>query len=461
MGKNKNYDELAEQIIELVGGKGNIKFVTHCMTRLRFNLKDKSLAKTEELDQLDGVVGNRWAGDQLQIIIGQTVADLYALICEKAGLEKERPVDEVETGKKKKFSINAFFDAISGCIAPVIPVLVGAGMIKVVVLLGEMTGLLAAGGNTHNILSFVGDAGFYFLPIMVGGSAAKKFGANQYLGMLMGAILLYPELVSLMGEGASLSVFGLPIYSTFYPYSIFTSILIVYVMSFIEKFVAKHSHEAIRSITEPMITILVMIPLALCLLAPLGAIIGIYFTEGILWLYQTTGFLSVTLLAAVIPFVIMTGMHSAFDPYLIQAYAKSGSEPIGSVVFFINNFNQGAAAAAVAVCTKDVKTKSIAASGAITSIVGGICEPAMYGVNLRFKKPMYGSMIGSAAAGAYVGLTHVLSYAYPGNAALFGMLTFVGPDKMNLVNFIIGMVIGLAVTFVATIILLKRDKEFV
>lgn len=459
MAKNKKYDVLADEILHLVGGKENIKFLTHCMTRLRFNVKDKGLVKIDEIDQLAGVVGSRWAGDQLQIIIGQTVEDVYSLICEKAGLEKESAID-VEESKKSKFSLNTLFDAISGCITPVIPVLVGAGMIKVVVLLGELTGLLATGSNTHNILSFVGDAGFYFLPIMVGASSAKKFGANQYLGMLMGGILVYPELVNLMGEGASLSVFGLPIFATYYPYSIFTSILIVVVMSYIEKFIAKHSHEAIRSITEPLFTILIMIPLSLCLLAPLGAIVGTYFTDGILWLYQTTGFLSVALLAAVIPFVVMTGMHSAFDPYLIQAYAKSGSEPIGSVVFFINNFNQGAASAAVAVCTKDVKLKAIAASGAITAIVGGVCEPAMYGVNLRLKKPMYASMIGSAVAGAYVGLTHVLSYAYPGNAALFGMLTFVGPDKMNLVNFIIGMVLGIIVTFVATIVLVKRDKEF-
>lgn len=459
MAKNKKYDVLADEILHLVGGKENIKFLTHCMTRLRFNVKDKGLVKIDEIDQLAGVVGSRWAGDQLQIIIGQTVEDVYSLICEKAGLEKESAID-VEESKKSKFSLNTLFDAISGCITPVIPVLVGAGMIKVVVLLGELTGLLATGSNTHNILSFVGDAGFYFLPIMVGASSAKKFGANQYLGMLMGGILVYPELVNLMGQGASLSVFGLPIFATYYPYSIFTSILIVFVMSYIEKFIAKHSHEAIRSITEPLFTILIMIPLSLCLLAPLGAIVGTYFTDGILWLYQTTGFLSVALLAAVIPFVVMTGMHSAFDPYLIQAYAKSGSEPIGSVVFFINNFNQGAASAAVAVCTKDVKLKAIAASGAITAIVGGVCEPAMYGVNLRLKKPMYASMIGSAVAGAYVGLTHVLSYAYPGNAALFGMLTFVGPDKMNLVNFIIGMVLGIIVTFVATIVLVKRDKEF-
>lgn len=459
MAKNKKYDVLADEILHLVGGKENIKFLTHCMTRLRFNVKDKGLVKIDEIDQLAGVVGSRWVGDQLQIIIGQTVEDVYSLICEKAGLEKESAID-VEESKKSKFSLNTLFDAISGCITPVIPVLVGAGMIKVVVLLGELTGLLATGSNTHNILSFVGDAGFYFLPIMVGASSAKKFGANQYLGMLMGGILVYPELVNLMGEGASLSVFGLPIFATYYPYSIFTSILIVVVMSYIEKFIAKHSHEAIRSITEPLFTILIMIPLSLCLLAPLGAIVGTYFTDGILWLYQTTGFLSVALLAAVIPFVVMTGMHSAFDPYLIQAYAKSGSEPIGSVVFFINNFNQGAASAAVAVCTKDVKLKAIAASGAITAIVGGVCEPAMYGVNLRLKKPMYASMIGSAVAGAYVGLTHVLSYAYPGNAALFGMLTFVGPDKMNLVNFIIGMVLGIIVTFVATIVLVKRDKEF-
>lgn len=461
MAKKERYEDLANNVLDLIGGKENIAFFTHCVTRLRFNLKDKSLAKVEEIEQIEGVVGCQWQSGQLQIIIGQAVGDAYNLICKKTGLDKQDAVNENLDGKqeKKKFSLGAVFDAISGCISPVLPVLIGAGMIKVVILLGELLGVLEVGSDTHNILTFVGDSGFYFLPILVGGSAAKKFQANQYLGMMMGSILVYPQLVVLMGENASLSVFGLPIYSTFYPYSIFTSILIVYIMSFIEKFVAKHSHESIRSITEPLITILIMIPLSLCLLAPIGAIIGVYFTDGILWLYETTGFLSVALLAAVIPFVIMTGMHSAFDPYLIQAFATTGSEPIGGVVFFINNFNQGAASAAVALCTKDIKMKSIAASSAVTSILGGVCEPAMYGVNLKLKKPMYASMIGSAVAGAYIGIMHVLIYAYPGNAALFGVLTFVGPDEMNFVNFIVGIVIGLIITFVSTIIMLKHDDK--
>lgn len=457
--KSSKYESLALSIIDLVGGKSNITFFIHCMTRLRFNLKDHSLVKEEEIKKLPEVISCQWQSEQFQIIIGQSVGDVYEAICRLTEIHSQQHSGQPQERVKKKFSLTAFFDAISGCIAPVIPVLVGAGMIKVVILLGELLGLLTTGTPTHTLLTFVGDAGFYFLPILVGSSAAKKFGANQYLGMLMGSILVYPGLVTMMGDGSHISLFGLPVYSTFYPYSIFTSIVIVYVMSFVERFVARHSHDSIRSITEPLFTIIIMLPLSLCLLAPLGAYIGFYFTESILWLYHTTGFVSIMLLAALIPFVIMTGMHSAFDPYLIQAFAKFGQEPIGGVVFFINNFNQGAAAAAVALHTKDMKMKSIAASSAITAIVGGVCEPAMYGVNLKLKTPMYGSIIGSAVGGAWIGINHVLIYAYPGNAALFGILTFVGPDKMNFINFIIGMILGMVVTFVSTFILLKRTAK--
>lgn len=459
MAKKERYEDLANSVIDLVGGKDNITFFTHCVTRLRFNVKDKSAVKKDEIDQIQGVMGCQWSGDQLQIIIGQAVGDAYQLICKKTGLEAQEAVNENLDGSKKKFSINAIFDGISGCITPLIPVLIGAGFIKIIILLGELSGLLTAGGATHTVLTFVGDAGFYFLPVFVGATAAKKFGANMGLGMLMGAIFIHPSFISAITEGTALTVYGIPVYATSYTSTIFPVLITVWVMAPIERFFAKHSPDAIRSITEPLFTLIVMLPLALCALGPIGAFLGTYLSEGIIWLYNTTGFLGVAVLSAVLPWLVMTGMHSALTPYALNSFATIGYEPIVITANIISNINQGAACAAVAVKTKDENLKSTAASCAITAVVGGVTEPAMYGVNLRLKTPMYGAMIGSFIGAAVAGFGKAYAYALTGSAGLFAFPIYISDNMSNLIWMVAGVVIGFIATFIATYILYKATDK--
>lgn len=460
MAKKERYEDLANNVLDLIGGKENIAFFTHCVTRLRFNLKDKSLAKVEEIEQIEGVVGCQWQSGQLQIIIGQAVGDAYNLICKKTGLDKQDAVNENLDGKqeKKKFSFGAVIEAIAGCVTPLIPVLIGAGMIKIVVLLGEMMNLLAAGDPTHTVLSFVGDAGFYFLPVFIGATAARKFGANMGLGMLVGAMMIHPNFIAAVGEGTSLSVFSLPIYAATYSSTVFPAIMAVFVMSYIEKFIAKLSPDAIRSITEPLFTMLIMIPLTLCLIAPLGSMLGVYFSQAIMWLYDMTGFFGVALLSAVFPFVVMTGMHTAFAPYMLQSLASLGYEPIIVTANVISNLNQGAACAAVAIKAKSTQMKSTAGSCAVTAIVGGVTEPAMFGINLKLKKPMIGAMIGSFCGAAIAGLGKAYAYAFAGSGGLFAFPVYITDDMMNVVWMAVGCLVGVVVTFIATLILYK-DTE--
>lgn len=459
MAKKERYEDLANSVIDLVGGKDNITFFTHCVTRLRFNVKDKSAVKKEEIENIQGVMGCQWSGDQLQIIIGQAVGDAYQLICKKTGLESQEAVNENLDGSKKKFSINAIFDGISGCITPLIPVLIGAGFIKIIVLLGELTGLLTTGGATHTVLTFAGDAGFYFLPVFVGATAAKKFGANMGLGMLMGAIFIHPSFISAITEETALTVYGIPVYATSYTSTIFPVLITVWVMAPIERFFAKHSPDAIRSITEPLFTLIVMLPLALCALGPIGAFLGTYLSEGIIWLYNTTGFLGVAVLSAVLPWLVMTGMHSALTPYALNSFATIGYEPIVITANIISNINQGAACAAVAVKTKDENLKSTAASCAITAVVGGVTEPAMYGVNLRLKTPMYGAMIGSFIGAAVAGFGKAYAYALTGSAGLFAFPIYISDNMSNLIWMVAGVVIGFIATFIATYILYKATDK--
>ncbi|MEG0735235.1 MAG: PTS transporter subunit EIIC [Longicatena sp.] len=461
MAKKEKYEDLANSVVDLIGGKDNVMFFTHCVTRLRFNLKDQSVVKTEQIECLEGVIGVQWQNGQLQIIIGQAVGDAYKLICEKSGLKEVVAVNENNEEKKEKgFKgiLNGVLNAISGCLTPAIPVLIGCGMIKVLVLCIQTFGWLSDTNATMQILTMVGDAGFYFLPIIVGSNAAKKFGANQGLGMVIGAMLIYPTFVSGVAEGISFNFFGLPIYGASYTSTIFPVILCVWVMAPIERFFAKISPESLRSIIQPLCTILVMIPITFCLLAPAGAFLGNYVSEFVIWLYETIGFVGVAVLAAFMPFIVMTGMHSAFVPYLLQMFGSVGYEPIFFTSLVLSNINQGAASLAVALKSKNKSIKSTGVSCAITAIVGGVSEPAMYGINLKYKTPMWGAMIGSAIAGLFAGIMKVYIYAFAGSSALFAIPCFISENGMNVILICVSIVIGIVSTFIATYILYKEGK---
>lgn len=461
MAKKEKFSELAQSIVELVGGKDNISVFTHCVTRLRFNVKDKSVVQVDEIEKIEGVVGCQWSGSQLQVIIGQAVGDAYQLICKENDLGIQVDLDDFEEEtKKKKFNINSVFDAISGCITPLVMVLIGAGFIKIAVLLGEITGLLPAGSPTHTILTFAGDAGFYFLPIFVGATAANKFGANMGLGMLIGAIFIHPTFIEAVTKGNALSVYGIPVYQVSYTSTIFPVLLSVWVMAPIEKFIAKHSPESIRSITESFLTLLIMLPLALCILGPIGSFLGTYLSKAIIWLYQTTGFFGVAVLSALIPLLVMTGMHTGFTPYIVNSFSTLGYEPIIFTATIVSNINQGIASAAVAFKTKNKQLKATASSCAITAVVGGVTEPAMFGINLRLKTPLYGAMIGNFVGAAIAGLGHAYAYAMAGSVGLFAIPIYVQKDISNLIWMIAGIVVGAIVAFIATYILYKEENEY-
>ncbi len=455
-----NYDEIAGKIVDLVGGKDNISYFTHCVTRLRFNLKDEKKANKAEIDNLKGVLGSQWQNGQLQVIIGQAVGDVYKQICEENGLTMEKAidenVDEAITSKGFKGIIDKVFDGISGSLTPFIPALIGSGMIKVLLIFADMLGADATSG-TYQLLSFAGDAGFYFLPIIIGAFAAKKFGANQGLGMVVGGMLVYPSFAAATG----LNFLGIPVYSNSYSSTIIPIILSCAVMAPIEKFFAKHSPEILRSVLEPLCTLLIMIPLAYCLLGPVGSFLGQYLSAFVLWLYNSVGFIGVALFAAIMPFVIMTGMHGAFVPYLLQMLTDPtiGYEPIFFPALIISNINQGVAALAVSLKTKNNEIKSTGLSTAVTAIVAGVTEPAMYAVNFKYKTPLYGAMIGSAVGGLFAGIFKCAIQAFAGASSIIALPLFASASNPNnLMLMIVATIIGMVVTFIATWILYRDEK---
>lgn len=460
MSKKEKYEELSVKVLELVGGKDNISYFGHCMTRLRFELKDKSAVDLSQIQKIEGVVGAQWSNEQLQIIIGQSVGEVYSLVAAKAGLQQEKAIEENLDGKKKKFSFAAIIDGITGSLMPLIPAIIGAGMLKVIIILCELTGLLTPDMPTHAVLTFAADAGFYFLPVFLGATAANKFKANMGLGMLLGAIMIHPTMVANVAGAVSMSIFGVPVYAANYASTIFPVIMAVFVMSHVEKFFKKIAPDSIKAIVVPLGTILVMLPLTLGLIGPAGAFLGNYLAAAIMWLYNTTGFFGVAVLATVYPLLILTGMHGALFPYMFQSLVSFGYEPIVATANVLSNINQGAAAAAVAFKCKDKATKSTAGSSAITAVFGGVTEPAMFGINMKLKKPLYAAMFGNFCSAAFAGLMKVYMYSLGGSAGILGIAGFVGPTSSNFIFMIISILIGIVVTFITTLFLYKGESIY-
>lgn len=459
----KKYEELAKTILESIGGKENITYFQHCTTRLRFNLKDRGIVNLKAIEDAEKVLGTQWSNDELQIIIGPAVADAYAQICDFGGLQREEAIDENldVNGEKKKITLKSIFmgimDGISGSITPIIPMMIGGGMIKVFYMLANMAGILPETSPTYQILFWLGDAFIYFFPVFLGATAAKKFGANQGVGMLLGALLIYPSFITAATEGTTLSIFGLPVYVANYSTTVIPIILTVYILSHVEKVISRYCPDILKSFAVPTGSLLVMLPIMLVVSAPLGYYIGTYVAGAVIWIYETIGFLGVALLCALLPLMVMTGMHTMMTPYWTSAFASLGYDPFFLPAMIISNLNQFAATLAVSLKAKTKKVKSTAMSCAVTAIVGGVTEPAMFGITFKYKKPLYAAMIGNAAGGLVAGLLKVACYAFPGSGGMFAVVTFTGPGN-NLVYFLIAAAIGMIVTFVLTYILGIDEK---
>ncbi len=461
----KNYNALAKQVLELVGGRENVASAMHCYTRLRINCKDTSIVDLDAIKQLD-VLGAQFTGEQLQVIIGNEVKEVYEAFIEQSGLQKEAMIDEKldDVPAKKKWTIKGMLtgivDAIVACVIPLIPILIGSGVLQAIVLIIQQFGWLPADSPTLVTINFVANAAFYFLPVFVGFFAAKKYGANVALGAMLGAALIHPTFVSMVTAGDAGSVFGLPIYSASYSSTIVPIILAVWVMSYVEKFISRYSPKAIRTILEPSLTLIIMIPLTFCLLAPLGAMLSDGFASLLTWFYGIFGPLAVAAFAAIVPWVVMVGIHIGTTAISVATIAQTGIDAFMMPGFFISNFAQGAACLAVGIKAKTTELRSFAYSCAFSNVVPGISEPGMYGITLRYKTPMAGAMIGAAAGGLYFGLTGTGALQFlPPN--IFAFVGYMGEGAFagNLMNAIIGVVIAMVVAFIATMFLYKPEKE--
>jgi beta-glucoside PTS system EIICBA component len=457
-----NYENLAKSILKKVGGENNISNLTHCATRLRFNLKDKSKANTEELKTTQGVMGVVDKGGQYQVIIGNDVNNVYKEIIKISNIESQNSHVSNEADDRKP--IAKIIDTITGIFTPILPAITAAGMMKAVLSLLNAFKLVTPQSQSYQVINFMADAAFYFLPILLANSAAKKFKTNQYLAMMLGGMLLHPTFVTMVSTakeaGTSIGVFGLPISLASYSSSVLPIILGVWFMSYVEPIADKISPKAIKFFTKPLITALVTGIVLLVVIGPLGYIISDKIGLAIRTLESYASWVVPTIVGGLTPLLVMTGTHYGLIPIGINNRMTMGYDTIIYPGMLASNVSQGGAALAVALKTKNQEIRQLASSAGITAVCG-ITEPALYGVNLRFKTPLYSAMIGGTVGGLFLGLFRVSNYS-GGSPGFLTLPSYIGGDSMmNFAYACIGAAISVVVAFVACLILYKDKAEVI
>lgn len=452
-----DYAKSAAAILEKVGGKQNVTGVTHCITRLRFVLKDTGIPKDVEVEKIPGVLRVIKQGGQYQVVIGNEVTKVFAEL-QKLGNFADAGASSDAKGGEKENLISRLCGFVAGSMTPLLPAMLGCGMIKVVLTLLTTFSLIDTSGSTYVILNAVGDAFFYFMPILLGGTAAKRLGSSPYLAMVMGAVLLHPDIAGLLANGST-SYFGLPVTSAAYSSSVLPILLMVPILNILEKFADKVCPDMLKVFLKPLIVLFIAVPVALVVVGPIGVIAGNYLADGVNLLYGKMGWLTIMLLSALMPFIVMTGMHYALVPICTISLASFGWDAILITTMFCSNLAQGGATLAVAVKEKDKDVKATASAAGISAVVAGVTEPAMYGVTLKYKTPMIAAVCAAGVAGLYSGITHLVAYTMGGSPSALSLIQMIGGEGMgNFINGIIAMAITLVVSFVLSYILYKPEN---
>lgn len=443
-----DYKKTAAEILKLVGGEKNVASVTNCMTRLRFNLNDAKKADVEAIKKVKGVQGVVTKNGQFQVVIGTDVGNVCDEIRKLGRFEENAAADSTE----KSGIIAAFFGTLTAIFQPIIPALAGSGMIKALLALLVALKLVDPGSQTYQIFNAFGDALFSFMPFILAFSAAKRFKCNPYVSAVLAGVLLHSSFTGL-NTGDPVHLFGvIPVTMISYGGSVVPILLIVWVQSYIEKFANKISPKPVKIFLAPMITIIVTGIIGITIAGPLGNLVGQVIAVGFNWLNDYAGWVIPVLMGTFCPFFVMTGMHYCFAPIQTIQYATLGYGTILDPGMLASNIAQGTAALVVGIKSKNKDMKQLGFSSGVTGLMG-ITEPALYGVNLRLKKPLYASMIGGCAAGLYAGITGIHTFSST-TAGIFALPVYIGGEGFgNVINAAVTIVISMVVTAIATMVI--------
>ncbi len=457
------YKELAAFIVEMVGGKENVTALTHCATRLRFALKDDSIPDEKKLKARKEVLGISANGGQYQIIIGNTVPKVYAAVMEELDLDAGKSGEGGNQQKQKRKLKDAVMEFTSAIFSPILPALVGAGLINALLSLAVLLGADSQ-SNVYYFISIIGNAPLYFLPVLLAYAAAKRVGVNPYLAVALAGALIHPNYVALLPEGVSdltfTSVMGMPVTLANYGSSVIPALLMVGALYYVDKFLDKIIPALIKFFVKPVLDLVIVGIVTFVVLGPVGYLAGAALCSGLNAIDSHVGWLVPTLIGIVNPLLVTAGMHNALGPFMLQSFADRGYERLAAPGQLPSNVAQGAAALAVAIRTKkNQEFKQMAFSAGLTAVLG-ISEPALFGVTIKVRRVLPCVMIGGGIGGFYAGITGVKCFSFCSAGAL-ALPAFVGTDGWgNVINAVIAMVIAFVVTFLLVFVRnLNGDEE--
>ncbi|MFB1049874.1 PTS transporter subunit EIIC [Paraliobacillus sp. JSM ZJ581] len=447
---------LGKKIITLVGGEDNIQAIIHCATRLRMSFKDSSKVKKNEIKHLDGVLDIMEKGGQFQVIIGTSVDSVYAEAIQGTRFEGDSSTEDSSSEEKENL-VTIFLDTVAGIFTPLLPLLAGAGVLRGIVLLLTQIGWLSDTSSTYTILTVASTSVFYFLPILLAFTAAKKFKANQYIAVAIMGALIMPEFTALMGStgnGTVTSFIGIPVVLMGYTSTVIPAILAVWCQAKLEKFLKKIIAVNIQLLFVSLLTLLIMVPLTAIVFGPFGVYVGEGLANFINSLMSFNGWIAGAFIGGLWNVMVIFGLQWAVNPIMIHNISVLGFDKIVPLSAAAN-FGMAGAAFGTLLKTKDKKMKSFSVSALLSIFFAGITEPAIYGIAVRYKRPLIGAIIGGAAGGAFMGGMGVKAFAF-----VFGGLTtipaFVGG---TLAYYLIGLVICFVVGAIVTMILGIGDGD--
>lgn len=394
----KNYDELAKQIVASVGGAGNVNSLIHCATRLRFQIKDSAKVDKKRLSQTEKVITVVEAGGQLQVVIGNAVGDVYDAILATSSIK----AGDMDTNDKKssdKNIINMFMSTVSGIFAPILGAMSGAGLLKGLLILFTTMGWMSKDMGTYRILFAAADGVFTFLPVFLAYTSAKRFKADPFVSVAIASALMYPNITAAFAAKESLTFLNIPVVLVSYTSSVIPIILSVYVLSKLERGLRSILPDIVKNIFTPLLSLVIMVPSTFLVIGPVSDFAGKMLAGGYTALVSVNPIIAGFILGLVWPAAVMFGLHWGFIPIVINNISQYGRDTLFTITG-PNNFAQAGAALGVFLKTKNKKVKDIAGPAALSAVLAGITEPAIYGVTLKYKKPFFIGAFFSGIAGA-------------------------------------------------------------
>lgn len=370
----KDFSDTAKSIIDAIGGKDNVKNLTHCMTRLRFILVDESIASDELIKSIPGVIGLVKQSGQYQVIIGNNVASVYNEIMKMEIFDGSSSDQDKSKLTLKKVGSN-ILDAIIGTMSPLIPAIIGGSMIKLLAMILEMVGVIHIESSTYSLLSTIGDAPFFVLPILVSVSAARKFGSNIYLSMAIAGLMVHPVFMDWMAkiaEGETDTFALIPMASVKYTYTIIPAMVMAWLLKYIDNGVDRITPAVTKNFLKPMLILLIAAPIAILLVGPMGVWFGTAISDFVFFIHNKLGWLAVAIVGAIWPLLVMTGMHRVFTPTIVQTIADTGVERMVMPSEIGANLSLGGVSLAVALKTKNSELRQTALAAASSAIIAGI-----------------------------------------------------------------------------------------